>query len=164
MKFFKFTLPVLTLFALASCDFIGKKGAQICDESLSLRTECVTVMAKALPAAQYGKQDPGSSQKIPRPYVIYPPNIPHQIEGLMITKEDNPCMMCHGGMMEGMPPVPTSHKREAKIIIQRSAKPQVTRVAGYQASSGNLDQGRYVCTTCHVPQATNLKPLVKNLF
>ena len=163
MKFFYISL-ILGLFALVSCDSGSKPGTQHCDETLSLRHECVKVMAKALPAAQYSKTDPGASTKLARAYETYPPNIPHQIEGLMISQEDNPCMMCHGGLMEGMPPVPASHKREAKIVIQPTAKPQTTRVAGYQASSGNLDHGRYVCTTCHVPQATNLKPLVKNTF
>ncbi len=109
--------------------------------------------APAPPQFQYNQSEPGESQVLPRAYPGAPPLIPHEVsEFLPITREDNQCVDCHAtdeGESGGPPPMPPSH------YIDMRGAPGVVRetIAG----------ARFVCTTCHVPQAT-LSPLVGNAF
>ena len=163
MKVTMFTLfAALTL--ISSCDSQKTAGNQVCDESMSLRTDCVFKTPKALAAPVFSQTMPGESTKIARAYVTAPPLIPHSIEGITVDATMNGCLMCHNGAMEGAPSVPKSHKTEAVVKYSQSQKPQVTQVKSFVTSKGEIDLGRYVCLTCHVPKAGNLKPLVINQF
>jgi cytochrome c-type protein NapB len=75
-----------------------------------------------------------------------PVMISHTIDDdLPITVEKNGCLRCHtttGKKVRGAPPVPTSH---------------VADTGGEKGLAGK----RYICTTCHAPQA-DVKPLVAN--
>lgn len=107
----------------------------------------------APPQFQYNQSEPGESQVLPRAYPGAPPLIPHEVSELLpITREDNACLDCHAadeGDSAGPPPIPQSH------YIDMRGAPGVVRetIAG----------ARFVCTTCHVPQAT-LSPIVGNGF
>jgi cytochrome c-type protein NapB len=74
-----------------------------------------------------------------------PVMISHTIEEeLPITVEKNGCLRCHtttGKKVRGALPVPASHLAES--------------------GGDKLAGKRYVCTTCHAPQA-DVKPLVAN--
>ena len=79
-----------------------------------------------------------------RTFTQQPPLIPHSIRGYQQTKDANTCLMCH-------------NKESAN---QWGAKP-----AHYQTVDGQqvLDNRRYFCLQCHVPQAES-EPLLENNF
>src|SRR5262245_15232426 len=84
-----------------------------------------------------------------RNYPEQPPVIPHSIEGYELSLNANRCMSCH-----------------ARKFTEQSQAPMIS-VTHFQDRDGNTLGGlaprRYVCTTCHVPQA-QVNPLVRNGF
>lgn len=92
-------------------------------------------------AVSYRGSDPGDNTLLPRGYAGAPPQIPHSVENLNITRESNDCLMCHdpANAAEKVVPTPATHILEGKVSMSR-----------------------YNCTQCHVPQA-DVKPLVKNI-
>jgi len=133
-------------------------------QDVSLRKDCVNQAPKPLDGPQYSTQQPFTSQKLPRSYPGAPPQIPHSTEGLSITAADNSCLGCHFPGGDPIPALPASHLQEPVVVLDHTSKPQTTRVTGFVKLEGTYDQSRYFCVQCHVPQATNLKPLVKNNF
>ena len=79
-----------------------------------------------------------------RKFTQQPPLIPHSIRGYQQTKDANTCLMCHN----------------QKSGARWGAKP-----AHYKTVDGKqvLDNSRYFCLQCHVPQA-EAKPLLNNHF
>ena len=77
-----------------------------------------------------------------------PAMIPHDVSTMKITRDANPCMMCHGNVekidapkVKGQPAaMPSSHwtKVDGKLVMAPS---------------------RHECMLCHAPQA-NVEPLV----
>ncbi len=163
MKYLRWMLLAVLLF-LAACESEQRAGKQICDQTLSLRKDCVFKQAQPLPMALYSQKSPGESTKLNRAYATAPPLIPHSIEGVEVNASMNGCLLCHSGEMPDVPAIPASHRQIAVIGISQAQKPLVTQVKGFKAAPSGVDQGRYVCLTCHVPQAGNLKPLVANQF
>jgi len=86
--------------------------------------------------------------KINRQYAQQPPLVPHDIEGLIINREENSCLECHNwdSKMPGATRVGVSH------FLNRDNE-----------TLANISPRRYFCTQCHVPQK-NTKPLVSNMF
>lgn len=106
----------------------------------------------------YSTLPPGQSTPLPRSYDGAPPQIPHNIRGLVpITANSNMCISCHARpnmwgsvRAKGMPtPIPPSHYTDL-----RNAPGKVSK---------NLVKARYNCTQCHVPQA-DVKPPIGNTF
>lgn len=100
----------------------------------------------------YTSAGPGESTRLPRSFENAPPFIPHDTEGLLpITKDNNMCVSCH--MPEfaadsGATAIPASHLFDFRQN---------------QDLKGALDESRFNCTTCHVPQAkTSVE--IKNSF
>jgi cytochrome c-type protein NapB len=86
---------------------------------------------------------------LPRSSNVEPPLIPHSIRGYQITKNFNKCMDCHAA---------------ARVKETGATKVSATHYKGYDGREGsNISPRRYVCTTCHVPQA-DAHPLVANTF
>ena len=100
------------------------------------------------PAPDFRVQEQSPNRRV-REYPMQPPTIPHAIEGYIVTREMNQCLMCHG----------------ASIAPQMKA-PAVA-VSHYQNRAGvylmDVSPRRYFCTQCHVPQATK-PPLLVNTF
>ena len=147
----------------SSCNPQPAKDKVGCENN-SLRHDCLNQTANPLPAPVYSEQAPLTSQKLTRSYPGAPPQIPHSIVGLNINRDSNSCLGCHfpgGGPIPGLP---ASHLQTAKVVIDHNAKPMVTKVVGFQVLKDAYDPSRYFCVQCHVPQATNLKPLVQNNF
>ncbi len=88
----------------------------------------------------YKGADPGENKLMKRGSITAPPQVPHTVEGLTISREQNDCMDCHdpNNEMEGMVYVSAKHLK-----------------------GGGVAMARFQCDMCHVPQA-NVKPLVKN--
>lgn len=105
-----------------------------------------------LPDFNYSAPLPGSAKTFDRSYENSPPMIPHSLEGLVpITLELNMCVTCHlpdVAKDTGATPVPPSH-----MFNFRTGK----------SDNGKLDDSRYYCTQCHVPQS-NAPLIVKNQF
>ncbi len=128
----------------------------IADEDLGLSKS--TVFDTPSPEAfAYGEASPGSGNTLPRAYTGAPPQIPHSIQGFVpVTVRNNACVGCHnnpamwGQKTKGVPtPMPPSHYTDT-----RHAPGNVTK---------KLIGARFVCTQCHVPQAS-VQPLVDNTF
>ncbi|HTP50035.1 MAG TPA: nitrate reductase cytochrome c-type subunit [Anaeromyxobacteraceae bacterium] len=98
----------------------------------------------------FPKDTPGGNDKLPRAFPGAPPAIPHDVlRYLPITASRNRCADCHNvGKTEGEfdpTPIPTSHHidwRNAPGVVKKE-------VAGT----------RWVCTSCHVPQAGQTPPV-----
>ncbi|PAF45390.1 hypothetical protein BKH40_03645 [Helicobacter sp. 11S02629-2] len=124
----------------------------VTQDKMSLRKEPLIATDVVLPEYSWTTKGPGEAVRIKRAYENAPPQIPHSTEGLLpITKDNNSCMGCHMPNVAssvGSTPIPKSHFFD----FRRN-----------KDDNGKLDGTRFVCTTCHVPQA-NAKPLVKNNF
>jgi cytochrome c-type protein NapB len=99
-------------------------------------------------APKFREQEQSPTRRV-RSFPMQPPTIPHSIEGYVLTKELNQCLICHNGNVAPQmkaPAVGESH---------------------YANGDGeyltNISPRRYFCTQCHVPQSVK-KPLVENNF
>lgn len=105
-----------------------------------------------LPEVNYTAPAPGEAKVFDRSYENSPPVIPHSLDGLVpITKSNNMCVTCHMPEVAkdmGATPVPASH-----MFNFRDGK----------SDNGKLDDSRFYCTQCHVPQS-NAPEIVKNQF
>ncbi len=150
-------------FVVVSIYFVGcaatQEGTQttttekaVSDTELGLRKTPVTEEQSVnLPPVKYTEEAPGTGKVLPTSYPTAPPQIPHSVEDFVpITKDHNACMDCHAPDVAkdmGAVPVPESH------YIDPITGKKLNHLAG----------ARYMCTTCHAPQA-NAQPLVKNIF
>lgn len=107
------------------------------------------------PEPNYTRGMPGTPSAKPLPPVIpgAPAQIPHAVANFLpVTVDHNACLGCHSGKTKvaGMgTPIPESHYKDL-----RSDAPAV---------QAKIDGSRYICTTCHAPQADN-PDLVSNTF
>ena len=119
------------------------------DRELGLSKGSVFDVAEPLSFA-FSKESPGGNDRLPGAYPGAPPRIPHEIQSyLPITIARNACFNCHDVEKANTPedptPVPASHHfdlRNAPGVKQK-------KIAG----------ARWVCTTCHVPQALVSPPI-----
>lgn len=94
--------------------------------------------------------DPGDNERLPRPFQLFPPRVPHALDGFVaITLRSNACLDCHAlDAGADAPELPASHRTDLRRAPERVG----TAVAG----------GRWVCTSCHVP-TTDAPPLRSGL-
>ena len=176
----KITLSVLaasTLF-LAGCNNSAEPKKQevvkptISAEQLSYRNTSLDDEKNTVtPGAKYSDAQPGQSKKIKRAFQDAPPMIPHSVEGMLpITKNNNQCVTCHVDSApydKTIPSVPVSHFT--------NFRPDSKAIKGVNTSSEKLEnvsikklnhlyQGRFNCSQCHAPQATNVKLVTDNKF
>jgi len=126
------------------------------------------------PAVKYHAAPPGASKKIKRAYQDAPPMIPHSVEGLLpITKNNNACLGCHMpdvAASMGATPIPVSHftnfrpktevvgdeiLKNGKVIKNTSSEKLANVSIKVDKNEQKLYPGRYNCSQCHAPQATN---------
>ena len=126
------------------------------------------------PTVAYHSAAPGTAKKIKRAFQDAPPMIPHSTEGLLpITKNNNACLGCHMpdvAAAMGATPIPVSHftnfrpKTEvegteiikAGHVIKNSSSESLANVSiKVNHKENKLYAGRYNCSQCHAPQATN---------
>ncbi len=126
------------------------------------------------PATTYNSAAPGTSKKIKRAFQDAPPMIPHDTTGMLpITKSDNQCLMCHMPDMAssmGATPIPVSHftnfrpktavkggkiMKNGKTVKNTSSETLSNVSIQVDKSEQKLYAGRYNCSQCHAPQATN---------
>jgi len=95
---------------------------------------------------------PGKVKPIPKSFVTAPPMIPHSIKDLTPIKiGDNKCLGCHmpkNAKSMKVTPIPPSH-----FIANFRKNKKEKKLVG----------ARYICTTCHAPQA-KVNPVVENKF
>lgn len=141
------------LFFMIIALFIGcsKNGSVVSNSDFGLRQNIATEDIK-LAEVDWKKQPAGLSKKYERSFENAPPLISHDLEGLTpITTDLNMCVTCH---------MPEVAKDAGATAIPKS---HLVSLRNGEDLHGKLDDERYVCLTCHVPQA-NAKPLVKNNF
>jgi len=126
------------------------------------------------PAVAYHAAAPGTSKKIKRAFQDAPPMIPHSVEGLLpITKNNNACLGCHMpdvAASMGATPIPVSHftnfrpktevvgdeiLKNGKTIKNTSSEKLANVSIKVDKDEQHLYAGRYNCSQCHAPQATN---------
>jgi cytochrome c-type protein NapB len=126
------------------------------------------------PAVAYHSAPPGAAKKFDRAYQDAPPMIPHSTEGLLpITKGNNACLGCHMpdvAASMGATPIPISHftnfrpKTEVEgteilkngHAIKNTSSETLSNVSiKVNHKENKLYPGRYNCSQCHAPQATN---------
>ncbi len=124
--------------ALTTLVFSGTVMAA--DDGNTLRKNSMFKNNLIPPVPIYQGDEPGGNNPLPRGSITAPPQIPHSIEGLMISKDQNDCMDCHdpNNQMEDTPFVTATH-----------------------LYGGGITMARFQCNMCHVPQ-TNVQPLVQN--
>ena len=124
--------------------------APVSDKDLSLYPGSVFDVPTP-PGANPESAGPGDKKRIPRPFPISPPRVPHAVADLgPIGPAANPCLDCHApDSGTGVLPAPASH-----FVDERNApgKPGTT-----------LAGARWVCSACHVA-LTDAKALRKNGF
>lgn len=85
----------------------------------------------------------GSSTKLDRTYPGAPPQVPHAVDGLAITKDSNTCVSCHTtGVQLGEGHVATKIPESHYTNLQTGERQTI------------LVGRRYNCLQCHVPQAS----------
>jgi len=126
------------------------------------------------PAVKYHAAPPGAAKRIKRAYQDAPPMIPHSVEGLLpITKNNNACLGCHMpdvASAMGATPIPVSHftnfrpktevvgdeiLKNGKVIKNTSSEKLANVSIKVDKNEQHLYAGRFNCTQCHAPQATN---------
>jgi cytochrome c-type protein NapB len=120
----------------------------ISDAELSLYPG--SVFAAPDPAGfTWSATDPGDNERLPRPYPIAPPRVPHGIAGFVpITLRTNACLDCHAlDAGADAPELPASHRTD----LRRAPGTVTDSVAGT----------RWLCTSCHVP-TSDAAPLRRN--
>lgn len=140
-------IGIVAIFATAC----ATSPAPVADNEIGLSK--TSVFNDPAPSAfDYPATEPSAATALPRAWNSAPPQIPHKIDIFVpITASKNFCVTCHdkpsliGKKMKGIPTsMPESH---------------------YDTVEGKLarNNGRYVCTQCHAPQA-NVGELVGNTF
>jgi len=128
----------------------------------------------ALPAVHYHSAAPGTSKKFKRAFQDAPPMIPHDTTGMLpITKDNNQCLACHMpdvAKSMGATPIPISHftnfrpktavvgdeiLKNGKVIKNTSSANLANVSIKVNTKENKLYAGRYNCSQCHAPQATN---------
>jgi len=99
-------------------------------------------------APEFSVQENSPTRRV-RDYPMQPPTIPHPIEGMILIRTMNQCLVCHNKNTAPQikaPAVAVSHyeNRDGEYLSEISAR-------------------RYFCTQCHVPQSTKT-PVVENNF
>ncbi|WP_457749183.1 nitrate reductase cytochrome c-type subunit [Sulfurimonas sp.] len=126
------------------------------------------------PAVAYHSAAPGTSKKFVRAFQDAPPMIPHDTTGMLpITKNDNQCLACHMpdvAVSMGATPIPVSHftnfRPKTEVVgdeilkngkaIKNTSSEQLANVSiKVDKDERHLYPGRYNCSQCHAPQATN---------
>ncbi len=141
--------------------------ASISDATLSLRKGETAGDSVVLVAPQYTNVEAGESKKMDRAFYDAPPMIPHSIEEMVQNKEENECLGCHEDGDEDTPGISPSHRIKAVIkSVERSqsVNGQLHVVETHAKVAEGINNERYNCTACHLPQATNLVRLVENDF
>jgi cytochrome c-type protein NapB len=105
----------------------------------------------APPPVKDNDSGPGERPRLPRPYVIAPPRVPHGVSDFLpITRTQNACLDCHA-VKAGKPgeptPLPPSHFTDYRNAPDRAG----SQLAG----------ARHVCLSCHVA-TTDAPSLVEN--
>lgn len=94
----------------------------------------------------YPQIEPGDAALLERAYPGAPPQVPHTVSNLTITPDKNSCLECHatGKTINGdiSVRVPISHYTDLTT----------------DTVSAQLYPGRYICTSCHVPQVIDEPP------
>lgn len=146
MKTFALMCALLTLSLPAAA---ADKG--LTEDQMGLSRTPVTVDPD--PAAfEYRQADPYSGGVLPRAYLGAPPQVPHNLDGLIpITRDANSCLSCHQ--------LPDQVGKK-KVKGQPTALPATHYT---DVRNNALNMARYNCTQCHTPQA-NVKSLVGNTF
>jgi len=142
---------ILTCALLTLSLQVGAAGKGLTEEQMGLSKTSVNVDPD--PATfEYRQADPSTSGVLPRAFSGAPPQVPHNLDGLIpITRDSNICVSCHQQpdkvgkkKVKGEPtPLPATHYTDVK--------------------NNALHMVRYNCTQCHTPQA-NVSPLVGNTF
>ena len=126
------------------------------------------------PKVAYHSAAPGTSKKFARAYQDAPPMIPHSVDGMLpITKDNNQCLACHMpdvAVSMGATPIPVSHftnfrpktavvgdeiLKNGKVIKNTSSEKLANVSINVDKNEQHLYAGRFNCTQCHAPQATN---------
>ena len=126
------------------------------------------------PAVHYHSAAPGAAKKFARAFQDAPPMIPHDTTGLLpITQGNNQCLSCHMpdvAASMGATPIPISHFTNfrphttikgdeildnGKVIKNTSSESLANVSIKVDKKKDKLYAGRYNCSQCHAPQATN---------
>ena len=130
-----------------------QQPAGIPDTSLGLSKGSIVDVPEPLRWA-YVKESPGGNDLLPRAFPQAPPRVPHDVaDYLPITLGRNRCLTCHGISKKKEPedptPIPESHYVDLRYASGAVGK--------------DLAGSRFVCTSCHVPQA-EVPPPIGNRF
>ena len=119
------------------------------DRDLGLSKGSVFDVAEPRPFA-FSKESPGGNDRLPGGYPGAPPRIPHDVTGyLPITLAKNGCLKCHDVEKALTPEDPTPIPQSHHVDLRNAPGVKQAMVAG----------ARWVCTSCHVPQAAVAPPV-----
>ena len=161
--------------AAASAMFIvgcaNDSAKLISSEQLSYRNVSLNENVST-PKVQYSTAAAGTSKRIKRAFQDAPPMIPHSVDGMLpITKTDNQCITCHVDSApydKTIPSVPVSHftnfRPSASYALKHANTSSEKQANVSIKPMKTLYQGRYNCSQCHAPQATNVKLITDSKF
>jgi cytochrome c-type protein NapB len=145
-------LPILVAGAGTS-DKEADDGMDVYFRDVSL----LAISDQSLPT--YPQAEAGESKPLERGFPDAPPQIPHTVEDMLpITGDDNECVECHhpdNAVNKADFPLPKSHFSRAVMGKGSKDGGMVWVVKGYEDAK-DVVGGRYNCTMCHAPQATNV--------
>jgi nitrate reductase (cytochrome), electron transfer subunit len=146
-------LGAVLVITLAGAGASAAEQKPVSEEQLGIRKGTLTDESMAAPAhGEYSHAEPGKSKPLGRAFENSPPLIPHDLTGMLpIAETNNACLNCHmpePALALGATPMPKSH-----FFDMDTGKDL----------QGKMDNKRYPCMQCHVPQV-NIPEPIKNTF
>lgn len=151
---FSISLLGILVFLFIGCQQTTFSKKTYTSEDLGLRkTNLLDEQDITLAGFEYISTPAGESKLIERSYENAPPLISHDVEGQMeITQDLNMCTSCH---------LPELAEAQNATAMPKS---HFISMISHKDLGDTMDEARYNCVSCHVPQAQGLAPLVKNNF
>jgi nitrate reductase (cytochrome), electron transfer subunit len=147
-------VAVLALVCAVTTGSVWAQAKMKSEDEIGLRQETTVYdETKAMPAhGEYSKTEAGKSKPLGRAFENSPPLIPHDLAGMLpIAETNNACLNCH------MP------EQAGALGATAMPKSHFFDIDTGKDLQGKLDNKRYPCMQCHVPQV-NIPEAIKNTF
>lgn len=153
----------ILIFTLTGCMDIASNKSYTSEDIGLRKTNLLDESGVTLSGFEYISTPAGESTNIERSFENAPPLISHDVEGMMeITTDLNMCISCH--LPELAEPLNATAMPRSHFLGMMTSQDLGGKVVGYKDLGDVMDEARYNCNQCHVPQAVGLKPLVDNKF
>ncbi len=157
IKMRKLTVLTLCVFALLlPATFASAEMAEEKDGMDVYFRDAALLSLSDQKVAEYPKTDPGESDVLARAWDTAPPGVSHTVEDMYpIRVGSNECLDCHSLENAGVGDIPLSDAHLESPEMGKGKAEMVWVVKGYKKGK-EVNNARYDCRICHVPQAVDI--------